>query len=131
MMLAMKKIKPSERKSYVDIPKLLASIFLLNGDYYRALSCLRDVVFLEPTDSRGAPTFARSALLRLSLFLEEWDLFKKFYDEEKQRGVEQFGAAYVQIIECFHLIYLLHTEEDNNKVNFHYFSANRKYFRMM
>lgn len=111
------RLKKEDRRSFSEIPKLLASIFLLNADYYRAMVCLRDAIRIEPTDLKGGPSFARTSLLRLSLFLEEWELFRSFYEEEQQRGVEKYGEAFGYHIKCLYLVYLLHTEDEANRVS--------------
>ncbi|KAK6750897.1 hypothetical protein RB195_002706 [Necator americanus] len=59
----------SRKNSYAELPLRLAACFFLNGDYYKALLCLRHSIHLEPKS-----LIPRILALRWSAYLGEWEM---------------------------------------------------------
>ncbi|VDM51602.1 unnamed protein product [Angiostrongylus costaricensis] len=84
-MLWRDKLEPKVREStkkhtYAELPLRLAACFFLNGDYYKALLCLRHSIILEPRS-----LLPRILALRWSVFLGEWEMAEMALAFEKTK----------------------------------------------
>ncbi|WKY07449.1 hypothetical protein Q1695_007139 [Nippostrongylus brasiliensis] len=86
------KVEPLARKSakgftYAELPVKLAGCFFLNGDYYKALLCLRHSINLEPKS-----LIPRIVALRWSVYLGEWEMLEMALAFEKLKPPKSAGS---------------------------------------
>ncbi|KAJ1369692.1 hypothetical protein KIN20_031220 [Parelaphostrongylus tenuis] len=84
------KVRDSTKKhTYAELPLRLAACFFLNGDYYKALMCLRHSIILE---SRNL--LPRILALRWSAFLGEWEMAEMAlaFEKAKETKTSQKGG---------------------------------------
>ncbi|KAL6738388.1 hypothetical protein Aduo_011940 [Ancylostoma duodenale] len=75
------------KNSYAELPLRLAACFFLNGDYYKALLCLRHSIHLEPKS-----LYPRILALRWSVYLGEWEMAEMALAFEKAKPPQKNGV---------------------------------------
>ncbi|KHJ99190.1 hypothetical protein OESDEN_00823 [Oesophagostomum dentatum] len=75
------------KNSYAELPLRLAACFMLNGDYYKALLCLRHSIHLEPRS-----LVPRIIALRWSAYLGEWEMAEMSLAFEKAKPPKRNGV---------------------------------------
>ncbi|KJH53363.1 hypothetical protein DICVIV_00486 [Dictyocaulus viviparus] len=115
------KIEPNVRNStkkhtYAELPLRLAACFLLNGDYYKALSCLLHSINLESKN-----ILPRVLALRWSAFLGEWEMAEMALAFENakfmQKDVEDYFASHLILTKEFVKYYVDFNRDHNTRSN--------------
>ncbi|VDO31266.1 unnamed protein product [Haemonchus placei] len=76
----------TKKSAYAELPLRLAACFFLNGDYYKALLCLRHTIYLEPKN-----LVPRILALRWSVYLGEWEMLEMALAFEKLKPPKSHG----------------------------------------
>ncbi|VDO84884.1 unnamed protein product [Heligmosomoides polygyrus] len=76
----------SKKHMYAVLPLRLAACFFLNGDYYKALLCLRHSIRLEHKSLA-----LRIMALRWSVYLGEWEMLEMALEFEKLKPPKSAG----------------------------------------